>query len=66
MDDQMQIKGGASQFEAAVIAVVLDQIAAEEKSARQGKTGRDNKLPSWVTAIRSTDVPMPKPSRYSG
>lgn len=60
MSEEVQIKGGASEFEAAVIAVVLDRIAAEESAARQGKKGRDNQLPPWVTAVRDDQLPFPK------
>jgi hypothetical protein len=54
-----QIRGGAGEFEAAVIAVVLDQIAAEEKSARTGKTGTDNRLPAWVRALQPETELLP-------
>lgn len=64
--DEVQIKGGASEFEGAVIAVVLDRIAAEEKAARQGKKGRDNRLSPWVTALQSNEMPFPKSTQRVG
>ncbi len=63
MSEEVQIKGGATEFEAAVIGVVLDRIAAEESAARQGKKGRDNLLPPWVTAARDNQLPFPKSVR---
>lgn len=55
MTDQIEIKGGAGEFEAAVIAVVLDQIAREETAARQRRGGRKPGLPAWVRAVRPED-----------
>lgn len=54
----IEIKGGASEFEAAVIAVVLDRIANEEAAARQGKTKRLNEIPAWVRAVQP-ERPLP-------
>ncbi len=51
MTGPIQIKGGAGEFEAAVIAVVLDRIDADERAARLGKSGVDNRLPAWVRAL---------------
>ncbi len=52
MVDGVEIRGGAGEFEAAVIAVVLDQIVRDELAARQGKdsvTGPG--LSAWVRAL---------------
>lgn len=57
-DRPMEIKGGASEFEAAIIAVVLDQIAREEAAARQGKRRRGNELPAWIRAVQP-ERPLP-------
>lgn len=57
-DGSIHIKGGAGEFEAAVIAVVLDRIANEEAAARQGKSKRQNELPAWVRAVQS-ERPLP-------
>lgn len=54
----IEIKGGAGEFEAAVIAVVLDQIAREEHAIRQGKRKRGNELPAWVRAVQP-ERPLP-------
>lgn len=59
MTGPIQIKGGASEFEAAVIAVVLDRINADEKAARLGKTGFDSRLPSWVRVLEAESVIPP-------
>lgn len=56
----IHIKGGASEFEAAVIAVVLDHVAAEEKARAAGRNGNGNRVPAWVRAL-SPDV---YPSRF--
>ena len=48
MNDRFEIRGGAGEFEAAVVAVVLDRIAEEERVARQAapQTG----LSAWIRA----------------
>lgn len=51
MSDEIEIRGGAGEFEAAVIAAVVDRIAAEERRAREG-WGRSRRLPAWVRALR--------------
>lgn len=51
----LEIKGGAGEFEAAVIAVVLDRIAREEEAARRGAGNRKPGLPAWVRAIMPED-----------
>ncbi|MFO7298620.1 MAG: hypothetical protein DIU67_000320 [Actinomycetes bacterium] len=46
----IHIRGGATEFEAAVIAIVIDHLSREEAAARQG--GRpDPRLPAWVRAM---------------
>lgn len=52
MTRPIQIRGGPSEFDAAVIAVVLDRIAADEKAAQAGKRGNDNRLPAWIRAVQ--------------
>lgn len=59
MDREMRIKGGATEFEAAVIAVVLDRIAREEAAARQGRGRRKPGLPAWVRAIGPEESSLP-------
>ncbi|HEU4319481.1 MAG TPA: hypothetical protein VFS66_05315 [Acidimicrobiia bacterium] len=59
-ESQIEIKGGAGEFEAAVIAVVLDRIAQEEAAARSGKRARLGDLPAWVRAIQ------PERNRFPG
>lgn len=54
----IEIKGGAGEFEAAVIAVVLDHITREESAVRQGKRKRGNELPAWVRAVQP-ERPLP-------
>jgi len=50
-DQPFAIKGGADQFEAAVIAVVLDRIEAEERAAGQRIAERSGRLSAWVRAV---------------
>jgi len=47
MLDVIEIKGGATEFEAAVIAVVLDQVVND----RAGRPSRENDISPWVMAI---------------
>ena len=48
MIETIEIKGGASEFEAAVIAVVVDQI---ENRRRQSPVRNRNQLSPWVMAV---------------
>ncbi len=50
MSEGIEIRGGAGEFEAAVIAVVLDRIAQEERAARLGPARDAASLPAWVRA----------------
>jgi hypothetical protein len=56
----LQIRGGASQFEAALIAVVLDRIAEEERVARQAPKDGSRPLPAWMMAARPEEPNMPR------
>jgi hypothetical protein len=60
MTDKIEIKGGAGEFEAAVIAVVLDRIAREETAARQRRGGRKPGLSAWVRAVQHDDPGAPR------
>lgn len=60
MIEGIEIKGGADEFEAAVIAVVIDRIARDELAARQGRGQTQPGLPAWVRAIRPEDNPLPR------
>jgi hypothetical protein len=51
MIEGVEIKGGATEFEAAVIAIVLDHVQREEEAARQGRRSGGPGLPAWVRAI---------------
>lgn len=59
MDRGIEIKGGAGEFEAAVIAVVIDQIAREEEAVRQGRGKGEPGLSAWVRAISHDDPRLP-------
>lgn len=56
----VEIKGGAGEFEAAVIAVILDRIAREELAARQGRGGGGPGLPAWVRALEPEVPNLPR------
>jgi hypothetical protein len=56
----IQIRGGASEFEAALIAVVLDRIAEEERVARQAPRDGSRPLPTWMMAGRPEEPNMPR------
>ncbi len=61
MADGIEIKGGAGEFEAAVIAVVLDRIADEEKRAREARPDEPmTLLPAWVRAMHPEDPSKPR------
>lgn len=61
MSDNVQIKGGASEFEAAVIAVVLNQVALDHKRAAEGKGEASPGLSAWIRALAPQEDPsMPR------
>ena len=59
MNSLIEIKGGASEFEAAVIAVVLDRIARDEAAARQGRAS-DRGLSAWARALQPVEPNRPR------
>ncbi len=50
MSDHIEIKGGAGEFDAAVIAVVVDQMRRAEVTAGQRRGQRKKGLSAWVRA----------------
>jgi hypothetical protein len=56
----IQIRGGASEFEAALIAVVLDRIAEEERVVRQAPRDGSRPLPAWMMAGLPEEPNMPR------
>lgn len=59
MTDGIEIRGGASEFEAAVIAVVLDRIAQDEEAAAERRARSPHMLPAWVRAMRDDQPAHP-------
>lgn len=59
MSRRVEIRGGAGEFEAAVIAVVLDRIVQEESAARQRRGNRQPGLSPWVRAVRDANDARP-------
>jgi hypothetical protein len=59
MVEGIEIKGGAGEFEAAVIAVVLDRIAEEERAAREGPRRESRALTPWLLAGRPEEPNTP-------
>lgn len=60
MSADLKIKGGAGEFEAAVVAVVLDRIAREEAAARQSRGKPKTGLPAWVRVIQRGEPRTPR------
>lgn len=54
------IKGSADEFEAAVIAVVLDHIEADERAAVKRIAEKSGNLPAWVRAVDPHGGLMPR------
>lgn len=65
MPDRVEIRGGASESEAAVIAVVLDRIEQEDRAAREMRPDTYRSLPAWVLAESplAPDHPLDPPPR---
>jgi hypothetical protein len=59
MVEGIRIKGGAGEFEAALIAVVLDHITREEDAMRRTPPGGTRALPAWVRADLNDDPEAP-------
>ena len=59
MTDRIEIRGKASEFESAVIAVVLDRIAQDEKAAEEVSTGASRSLSAWNRVVRSDQSMIP-------
>lgn len=56
----LEIKGGAGEVEAAVIAVVVDRIVREETAARQGRGNRGPGLSAWARSLQPEDPRHPR------
>lgn len=56
----IEIRGGAGKFEAALIAVVLDRIAEEERVAGLAPKDDSRPLPAWMLAERPDEPNMPR------
>jgi hypothetical protein len=56
----IEIRGGAGEFEAALIAVVLDRITEEESAARQAPKDGSRPVPAWMLADRPEEPNMPR------
>jgi hypothetical protein len=60
MIEGVEIRGRAGEVEAAVIAVVLDRIAEEERLARKGPPPNSRVLSPWMLAGRPEEPNMPR------
>ncbi len=56
----IEIRGGAGEFEAALIAVVLDRITEEENAAMQAPKYGSRPIPAWMLADRPEEPNMPR------
>lgn len=52
MSEISEIKGGASEFEAAVVAIVVEHIEREERRRWERRGEATTKVPAWVAAVR--------------
>jgi len=59
MVEGIRIKGGAGEFEAALIAVVLDHITREEDAMRRTPPGGTRALPAWIRADLNDEPEIP-------
>jgi hypothetical protein len=59
MVEGLTIRGGAGPFEAAVIAVVLDRIAEEQRGVSQGSSRLGRGLSPWMTAVLDDEPDWP-------
>lgn len=57
MVERMEIRGGAGEFEAALIAVVVDEIARRENQSARGKGNTSPLMPAWIRALWAPDDP---------
>lgn len=57
---EVEIKGGAGEFEAAIIAVVLDRISKEEAEASQRRPNNTGGLSAWVRALYPEQPGVPR------
>ena len=62
MIDRFEIKGGAGEYEAAVLAGVVDRIRRRQEESRARRPKVANHLSAWMRAGRLTATdPMPRP-----
>ena len=62
MIDRFEIKGGAGEYEAAVLAAVLEQVRRRKQAARARRPHASKQLSAWMRAGRLTPAdPMPRP-----
>lgn len=62
MIDRFEIRGDAGEYEAAVLAAVLDQIRRRKQEAGARRPKAANHLSAWMRAGRLTATdPMPRP-----
>jgi hypothetical protein len=59
MIEGVEIKGGASEFEAAVIAIVLDHIDREQEAAKQGRRIAGPEMPAWLRVVSPQAADQP-------
>lgn len=59
--ENFEIRGGAGEFEAAVVAIVLDNVAREQVAARAQAPGLTSDLPAWIRATPQAVPDQPQP-----
>ena len=65
-EPQVEIRGGAGEFEAAVIGIVLDHMAREEASARARARSTFAGLSAWVRATPQVSPDQAPPAATPG
>ena len=62
MVDRIDIKGGADEFEAAVIMAVIEEISRERRVATEGRQSLPDLrfMSSWVRAISGHEPTQPR------
>ena len=62
MVDRIDIKGGADEFEAAVIIAVIEEISRENRIAGEGRQSLPDMrfMSSWVRAISGHEPMQPR------
>ena len=59
MIERFEIRGGAGEYEAAVLSAVMEQMRRRKKAARARRPHANRQLSAWVRASRLTALDTP-------